>query len=269
MYERSTTSIERARNNRQLKQRFIFEGVTIMYDNRNPTKEFMDIFNRLAIRNNPWEVWADFITMYACAISNAVDKRNRNTREVTYMQIVRNKKYGREELDDICKLAAILVNALEENPEQDFLGDIYMKLELGNKTNGQFFTPYCLCELMSNLTMGDAVSSVKKKGYISIHDPTCGAGATLIAGIHSGKSQLEKENLNFQNHLLITGQDVDRVTALMCYIQISLLGVAGFVKIGDSLAEPMLHTNAELEDYWYTPMYFSDVWTLRRMLNGR
>ena len=49
------------------------------------------------------------------------------------------------------------------------------------------------------------------------------------------------------------------------YIQISLLGLAGFIKIGNSITDPM-STDDSSEKYWYTPMYFSDVWSTRRML---
>lgn len=98
--------------------------------------------------------------------------------------------------------------------------------------------------------------------------PRCGAGATLIAGIHAARKQLEKANLNHQNHLLVVAQDIDETVALMCYIQLSLLGVAGYVKVGNSLTEPMTD-NDDKENYWFTPMYFSNVWVLRRIFGGR
>jgi len=79
---------------------------------------------------------------------------------------------------------------------------------------------------------------------------------------------LEKTNLNYQNHLLVVAQDIDETVALMCYIQLSLLGVAGYVKVGNSLTEPMTD-NDDKENYWFTPMYFSNVWVLRRIFGGR
>ena len=230
--------------------------------------EFLKMFKQLAIRTSPWKVWDDFITMFACAISNSSDKDNFYEREVIYKQIIQNTKYSREELELFSKLTASLVMALEINPEQDFLGDIFMNLNLGNYIIGQFFTPYGVCELMSGLTGGDIASHVKKDGYMKVHDPCCGAGATLIAMLHQAKMELQEIDLNFQNHILFVGQDIDRVTALMCYIQISLLGVAGYVKVGDSLTEPMKNDDA-LEDYWFTPMYFSDTWSMRRLFHGK
>ena len=52
----------------------------------------------------------------------------------------------------------------------------------------------------------------------------------------------------------------------MCCIQLSLLGVAGFVKVGNSLTDPIRNGDS-LENYWFTPMYFSDVWHTRRIIN--
>lgn len=95
----------------------------------------------------------------------------------------------------------------------------------------------------------------------------CGAGATLIAGVHVIRKQLEhcEPPRNYQNHILVVAQDVDEIVGLMCYIQISLLGLAGFIKIGNSITDP-ISTDDSSENYWYTPMYFSDVWSTRRML---
>ena len=51
----------------------------------------------------------------------------------------------------------------------------------------------------------------------------------------------------------------------MCYIQLSLLGVAAYIKVGNSLTEPMVE-NDSTENYWFTPIYFSDVWVMRRTI---
>ena len=231
-----------------------------------PKKAFLEAFGRLTNRYRAWDVWRDFITMFACSLSNPLDKEHRDKRESLYLEII--KKYNKQEQELFPELAAQTVLALEKNPEQDFLGSIFMSLNLGNEHNGQIFTPYHVCELMAEMTMDDVVKKVEQDGYISINDPCCGAGATLIAGINAARKQLEKANLNYQNHLLIVAQDIDETVALMCYIQLSLLGVAGYVKVGNSLTEPMTD-NDDKENYWFTPMYFSNVWVLRRIFGGR
>lgn len=226
-------------------------------------KEFMDIFNQLTYRHRRWDVWSDFVVMFACALSNPLDKSHFDEREKRYLKII--KKYDKREQQLFPDLAAHTVMALEENPEQDFLGDIYMRMNLGSQTRGQFFTPYSISRLMAEMTVDDVVSRVEQDGYITIGDSCCGGGSTLIAGIHAARERLERVNLNYQNHILVAAQDVDETVALMCYIQLSLLGVAGYIKIGNTFTEPIAQGDS-MENYWFTPMYFSDVWTTRRML---
>lgn len=228
-------------------------------------KEFLRVFRQLTYRHRSWDIWSDFIIMFACALSNPVDKDHFDEREALYLRAI--KKYNKQEQPLFSELAAYTVAALEENQEQDFLGSIYTELGLNSKEHEQIFTPYHVCELMAEITMKDIVEKVKKDGYITLNDPCCGAGATLIAGIHAARKRLEKANLNYQNHILVAAQDIDMVVALMCYIQLSLLGVAAYIKVGNSLTEPMTE-NDSLDNYWFTMMYFSDIWSMRRLLRS-
>ena len=201
--------------------------------------------------------------MFACALSNPVDKSHYEEREALYLKTI--QKYNERERAVFPQLAAEVVLALDNNPEQDFLGKIFMELNLSNESGGQFFTPYSVCP---QSTTGNVTPQIEEHGYITINDPACGAGATLIAGIHAARRRLEKAGLNWQNHILITAQDIDYTVALMCYIQLSLLGAAAYIKIGNTLTEPMC-SNDTLENYWFTPMYFSSVWTVRRLFKGK
>ena len=227
-------------------------------------KEFLNTFQKLTYRHRAWDIWRDFIIMFACSLSNPVDKTHYEEREKRYLRII--QKYNKQEQALFPELAARTVMALEEDPEQDFLGSIFMDLNLGNESGGQFFTPYHVCQLMADITIGDVAAQVEKDGYVTIHDSCCGAGATLIAGVHSARKQLEKVGLNFQNHVLVAAQDIDEIVALMCYIQLSLLGVAAYIKIGNALTDPMTE-NDNLDNYWFTMMYYSDVWTMRRIFH--
>ena len=87
----------------------------------------------------------------------------------------------------------------------------------------------------------------------------------MIASANVSKNILQKVGKNFQNYGLFTGQDIDMTVGLMCYLQLSLLGCAGYVKIGNTLTDPM-RDNDDITKYWFTPMYFSDIWKIRRML---
>ncbi|MBQ2397129.1 MAG: N-6 DNA methylase [Bacteroidales bacterium] len=173
----------------------------------NLEKEFLNRFNLLCQTRNNWQVWADFITVTAIAISNAVDT----------------------EMETHAKREQEYESCIER---------------LGGK------------------------NVINEKGWASVNDPACGAGATLIAMANA----MKKHNINYQNHALFVAQDIDRITGMMCYIQLSLLGCAGYVVIADTLCNPLPgkvlfpepNGNQEL---WFTPMYLSDVWHFRRLYN--
>ena len=120
---------------------------------------------------------------------------------------------------------------------------------------------------MADVTCSGVAEQIREKGFVTMNDCACGAGATLIAGIHGARKILEKEGINWQEHILVTAQDLDMVTGLMCYIQLSLQGAAGYVKIGNTLTDPM-NSGDSLENYWFTPMYFHQTWVLRRLFYG-
>lgn len=225
--------------------------------------EFLKVFRELSRSHRSIDIWIDFVTMFACAISNSVDKEHHDEREKRYLAAIR--KYNKHDQSLFPKLAALTVEALEENPEQDFLGYTYTMLGLADKSKEQIFTPYHVADMMARITMGDLLAQVNENGFVNVNDPCCGGGVTLIAAVNEARRQLEKADLNFQNHILVCGQDIDEVVVMMCYIQISLLGVAGYFKVGNSLTNSMSAEDG-IEDYWFTPMYcFSPVWNFRRI----
>lgn len=197
-------------------------------------KEFLKIFQGLCYSRSSWQVWADLMSVIACSLSNAADRtaRHYEQREKEYAECI--EKLGSVEIP--AKLFSLIVMALENEPEQDFLGKIYMDLNLGNHWKGQFFTPYNVCKMMSDISCGNMDEMIVKQGYISVCDPSCGAGATLIAAANAMKGS----RINFQNHVVFVGQDIDRVVGMMCYIQLSLLGCAGYICIGNTITNPFL-----------------------------
>ena len=187
-------------------------------------------------------------------------KRHEN-REKEYAECI--KRLGGVEKP--AQLFAILVEELEAKPDQDFLGELYMTLELGNHWKGQFFTPYNICQLMSEMTMGNCQKAIEKDGWISICDPCIGGGAMMIAAVHT----LRHQNVYYHNHVLFVGQDIDRVVGMMAYIQLSLLGCPGYIVIANTMTNPIVGSplmpiEKEGQEFWYTPLYFSEVWHFRR-----
>lgn len=212
-----------------------------------------------------WQVWSDWITISAIAVSNATDKSHFDEREQQYMTIV--KKYTKQEVDTFADMFSILVMALEDNSEQDFLGELYMCLGLGSDHAGQFFTPYHLCEFMSAVTTPaeEFQQKIGDRGWTAVCDPTCGAGALLVAFAN----ECRKKGINYQTDVLFVAQDIDYIVGMMCYLQMSLLGMPGYVVIGDTLASPSTSYDkrgllpVDNGSVWYTPLLRIPVWQYR------
>lgn len=209
-----------------------------------------------------WQVWSDWITISAIAVSNATDKNHFDERERQYMTIV--KKYTKQETDTFADMLSLLVMALEDDPEQDFLGELYMRLGLGNDHAGQFFTPYHLCEFTSAVTTPaeEFQQKIGDRGWVAVCDPTCGAGALLVAFAN----KCRKKGINYQTDVLFVAQDIDYIVGMMCYLQMSLLGMPGYVVIGDTLASPSTSYDkrglipVDKGNVWYTPLLRIPVW---------
>jgi len=232
---------------------------------REDQKEFIRLFDSFSGKHSRWQIWSDFIILTAISISNRVDLAHAEEREKTYMSLI--SKYEGDEPKLFGHLFAEMVKAMDREPDQDFLGELYMACNLGNDHAGQFFTPYNICEMMAEMQVDSAKEKIEKQGYVAVNDPTCGAGALLVAFAN----RCMKHGIDFQNRILFTAQDIDYVVGCMCYIQLSLMGCAGHVTIGDTLCNPQTYYDTKglfprnEENIWYTPMFFSEVWHWRRV----
>ena len=204
--------------------------------------------------------------MAAISIANTVDCSRAPKREQTYMAIA--KKYKPAELNVFAEMLAKVVLGMEVNSDQDFLGELFMALGLGNDHAGQFFTPYNVCRAMSQISYGPGLAdAIEKRGWISVNDPACGAGALLVAFAN----ECTRRHINYQTSVLFVAQDIDYTVGLMCYIQLSLLGCPGYVVIGDSLLHPSTSVDSRGliphggDNVWFTPFYYTNLWSGRRL----
>lgn len=253
----------------------IGETENVIHNNHNSTvdkekvqgteKEFIEIFRELCYSRSSWQVWSDLISAMACTLANVTDKREPaySAREKEYAECI--KRLGGVEKP--AKRFAVVVEALERNPDQDFLGKLYMNLELGNHWKGQFFTPYSVCECMAEISIDDTAQKLNNMEWIAVNDPACGAGATLVAAANI----FRRKNVNYQTKVLFTANDIDRVVAQMCYIQLSLLGCAGWVAVANTISnpvtgDPLMPDERPGQEFWYTPFYFREEWSMRRQL---
>ena len=232
-------------------------------------KDFVATFRQLTNRHESWKVWSDFVTLSACSIAVQFDcaDRDRVEQRLKWVSNV-SDRYSDDELERFCKLLEITASALQADPNQDFLGRLYMSLDFGNSWRGQFFTPWDVAYMMAMMTMGQDDDLIAKKGYASTLDTCCGAGCMLLAA--AAAYNATHKDRSCRQDMLFVGQDLDQVVALMCYIQLSILGYAGYVAIGNSLTNPLggtelFPTIGEGGELWYTPKWYSPIWQLRRL----
>lgn len=66
-------------------------------------------------------------------------------------------------------------------------------------------------------------------------------------------------------------QDIDFLAGMMCYIQLSLLGCAGYVVIDSTISKPALFYDkkgllpAGGSNVWALPMTYTDIWQYRQI----
>lgn len=213
----------------------------------NPhVQRFVSLFNQTAPDVNRWQVFSDFVHMAACSLYNAIHRDA--AFEADYMQRV--GRYSREDANNMSRLLAEVIEGLEFCPT-DFLGQIFMNLELGSERLGQFFTPYNVCYTMARMTLSDRLSVLTsgERDFITVSDPACGAGGLIVA---MAEAMLEA-GFNPQKQMVAYCVDIDPVAAMMCYIQLSLMGIPAIVAIGNSLTVKMTREMA-------TPMFVLGHW---------
>jgi len=216
-------------------------------------KEFQKCMKDIDYSKHDYDVFRDFLNLASLSLANSFYKDEKLEKE--YMEIIGRYKKNQEKFGE---LLGIVVCALDENPFQDFLGEIFMTLELENKRNGQFFTPYHLSLLIAKMQVSkNAIEEeINKKGYITVSEPACGSGGMVIAFAQA----LKEEGINPQQSFYFVATDIDQRCSNMCFIQTALLGLCGGVAWGNTLT---------VEQYraYNTPMFFTEDWQTRFRIN--
>jgi len=205
-----------------------------------------------AYRHDLHRLFSDCMEACAISISNSMDLRNREPREKRYLDIV--GQYERDIVELFPQVFTGIMMALEAEP-RDALGTVYNNLELPSADKGQFFTPWPICQMMAEATLGDLKliqDLIARKGFVRAIEPACGAGATVIALAQTMRAQ----GINYQQRLHVTAVDIDARVAHMAYIQFSLLHIPAVVIVGNSLS-------LEMRDHWYTPAHIMGGWSAK------
>lgn len=215
----------------------------------NHKAEFMSVFRSIARNKNRYEVWRDFVSMAGISYQNVILKDP--DIEQSYLDIA--GRYSKEDINQFPKLLAHVTMALEQKP-QDFLGQVFMELEISSKEMGQFFTPYEICLLMSKLNIGSIhdLEYEESHPFITLSEPASGAGGMVIAFVET----MLEAGYNPQQKLWCECWDLDLVAVMMCYIQLSLLHIPAKVVHGNTLSQ-------ERYGEYYTPAHYLGNWSYK------
>jgi hypothetical protein len=215
-----------------------FAPVKSTWFSRKPHHDFARCLKEADSSHSPWRSFSDWVALAYLSLSQAAHKVRTGTmdeaKETEYLELIRHYKNPSK----MAEALAIVVDALEEEC-YDFIGSAAAELELLNHWHGQFFTPKTVCELMCRMTLESSEPNPDRR--LTISDPACGAGAMAIAS-----AEILKEKGFMPWHFWIDCKDIDRRMFQACYIQLTLCGIPGVVRWGDTirnsqhLAEPTL-----------------------------
>jgi len=197
---------------------------------------FKTTFRQLAPYKHRYEVFRDFVTMAACALHNGLYQDSSpetwpapaQEREREYLSII--KGYKPDDQREFGTLLGALITALDEEP-RDILGPLYMELEIASKDQGQFFTPPELSEMMARMTFASELDKLAHQPFITAGEPACGAGGMVLALV----KVMTEAGYDPARRLWVQAIDVERLAALMAYIQLSLWNVPAEVIVGNCL----------------------------------
>ena len=219
---------------------------------------FADAFRDASFGESAFEVWQRFVYMSAYEIAIACREDASPFRDMAQTA----RKQAEKRVESYRAMFNAWVAEIDKIPFQDFLGDAFMRLGIGNESGGQFFTPYHLAKLNAIGALGES-TKLPARGWVSVSEPACGAGANVIAAC----DVLNGRGVDWQRSAYFVCQDVSEMTALMCYMQASMIGIAATVIVGDTLRMDeryRLHTFTAKTDCTWTARSLrgelADVW---------
>lgn len=211
-------------------------------------KQFITTLKSIETERRLSRVFFDFVELSAIAVANSVDKAQFDGREERYMAII--GRYTSEEAQAFKRCFHFLVEIMSAG-YGDYLGHLYMSLDMGNSDMGQYFSPYDLSLLLAKamVTENAIQEQVNGRGFVSLYEPSVGGGGMVI-----GAAEVMADlGFNPQQQLHVTCQDLDITAVHMTYLQLSLLGIPAVVIHGDTL-------RMETRSVWYTPFHILHRW---------
>lgn len=162
-------------------------------------------------RNQFADCFSNFIDLALSYFCNNMDERQMELRK----RVVEDENFKNAYKE------AITAFGDEAEDYHDPIGDIFMS-RISHGDHGQFFTPESISLLMSEIIMGD-----KLHDGMTVNDPACGTGRTLLMALKHIRSKGYEPKL-YANDLSMT-------CAKMTLLNFCINSVDGAVTCGDAL----------------------------------
>ena len=173
----------------------------------NKLLTFGEYLEDISRKHGRAKVFDDFLQIIVCCLSMG-------RKEELYFKTI--KPYFKEELNLFSQAFASLIVQMDNAPLDDPFGD-YFEEFLSSGKNGQFFTPICVCDLMTQLTTAIKPGEERKSGDVRVYDPACGSGRLLLSAAKQDRKQF------------FIGADISYTCCLMTIINLCLNGLNGEV----------------------------------------
>jgi len=146
-------------------------------------------------------------------------------------------RYTREQGQEFGRLLGLYVDAVEQEPFHDILGETFMRLDVNSVRAGQYFTPWSIAEMMARMQFSRAEfeRAVQEKGVVTVCDPAVGSGVMLLAFAKVVNDELGRRGTG---KLRLYGQDIDPRCVLMCRIQLRMNGLDGVGRMAGLMDVP-------------------------------
>lgn len=213
-------------------------------NNNNHFKtRFIEVLESLDRYKDKGEHFRNFCTMSYCALAKqtAFTKEEADNLEERYMSVVHSYK-NKDDVRKMPELMTLTLKALQQGG-CDFLGELATELDILDKDNGQFFTPYHVATMMSKILLPDIPKTIEQDGFFSASDPAAGAGCMLL----SIADEVTQQGLDISECLSIEAIELNRTTYNMLFVQLALRGIPAHVVNGNSLTR-------EVFEEAYTPI---------------
>ena len=158
---------------------------TTISDSALSKNKFAESIFRIGSRYSVHKAFDDFLTMSIASCTQNL-KTSKSYYEDEYLRTIANYKDS-ELRQEFPKAFASLVSEMEDRADSSLGNDVlgeFFETNISNGRNGQFFTPYPICNFMASVNHADWHCRLDEKADqkpLRILDTSCGSGRMLLA----------------------------------------------------------------------------------------